>query len=208
MRSRSISVIAQSRAMSVASGVILATLWILFSMAHLKQFNTTGDLSTLLLIIAETLAAAFYLMRSGPSSVSISPLDWLIAVLGTFTPLLLRPSDFSVIPEARHLMALGAAMLILGLASLNRSFAIVPANRKIKTNMMYRMVRHPIYASYCVLFASYVLVNTSTFNLAVYATLIFLLVARIHREEKHLMEDQAYRAYASQVRFRLVPFVY
>jgi len=208
MQLPSISRIVQSRAMSVGSGLVLATLWMLFSIAHLKQFNTTGDLATLLLIIAETLAAVFYLMRSGPSSVSISPMDWFIAVLGTFTPLFFRPSDFSIIPEARHMMALGAAMLIFGLASLNRSFALVPANRNIKTNMMYRMVRHPIYASYCIIFSAYVLVNATTTNLAAYVALIFLLVARIYREERHLMDDPAYRAYASRVRFRLVPFVY
>lgn len=91
---------------------------------------------------------------------------------------------------------------------MNRSYALVPARRVIKTDNMYRIVRHPLYASYFVMFSGYVLVNASAVNVLVFVTMMSLLVTRLHREETHLMKDDAYRAYAEKTRHRLVPFVY
>lgn len=200
--------IARSRAVSLASGVVLAVLWGLFSVSHLQKFLVTWEIATLLLVIAETLGAALYLLRSDPATVSTRPLDWLVAVLGTFAVLLFRPSDYGVMPGAGYIMLVGLILLIFGLVSLNRSFALVAANRKIKTSRMYKVVRHPIYASYCVIFGAYVMQNTTAYNFAVYVVLMFLLVARISSEEKHLMQDPVYRTYAEGTRYRLIPFIY
>jgi protein-S-isoprenylcysteine O-methyltransferase Ste14 len=102
----------------------------------------------------------------------------------------------------------GAAIQVLGLISLNRSFAIVAAKRVIKTAWMYRVVRHPIYASYCLTFTGYVLANTSPANVTIYAISIVFLIARIFREEAHLSLDPLYREYMQSVRYRLVPFIF
>jgi len=102
----------------------------------------------------------------------------------------------------------GTAIQILGLISLNRSFALVAAKREIKTAWMYRIVRHPIYASYCLTYAGYVLSNTTLNNVIIYILATGLLCARIFREEQHLAIDPLYREYMQAVRYRLVPYIF
>ncbi|MNG26052.1 hypothetical protein D3C84_1109840 [compost metagenome] len=73
---------------------------------------------------------------------------------------------------------------------------------------MYRIVRHPIYASYCLTFSGYVLTNTTLTNMAVYAMTIGFLCTRIFREERHLALDPRYREYMLDVRYRLIPLIF
>lgn len=202
------SKIIQSRGLSTISGVLLSILWGFFAYTHLAMFIKTGNITMLLIVIAEALAAFFYLVRTDPKSVSLVPFDWLVAVFGTFLPLFFRPSTSSVLPLATMLVITGVIMQILAMASLNRSFALVAAQRNIKTNMMYRFIRHPIYASYCLTFTGYILTNSSLMNFLVYLSFVTLLLFRIVREEDHLSKDSAYRAYKEQVRYRLIPFIF
>ena len=95
----------------------------------------------------------------------------------------------------------------MSLISLNQSFALVPAIRKIKTGWMYRFVRHPIYASYCLTFMGYVLTNTNSANIVAYLVSMTFLLIRIVREEKHLALNPVYIEYMSKVRYRLIPYI-
>jgi protein-S-isoprenylcysteine O-methyltransferase Ste14 len=94
------------------------------------------------------------------------------------------------------------------MCSLNRSFALVAAKRSIKTRGMYRFIRHPLYASYLVMFSGYLLANTTTANLVVYLITMACLFARILREEKHLALDSGYRQYMLEVRYRVFPGIF
>lgn len=203
-----LSKIAQSERLHVYSGMLLAVLWGFFAYAHLFRFQQTGEWTLLLVVISETMTAGFFLARSTPKTVSMSPSDWVIAIAGTFTPLFLRPAMWGVFPLASILMTLGTMLQIASLLSLNRSFALVAAKREIKTGWMYRIVRHPLYTSYFLTFGSYVLVHTTLTNLLIYVMLAGFLCARIIREERHLALDPAYCAYMLEVRYRLIPFVY
>lgn len=203
-----ITALTASRGFSLASGAAVAALWAGFSVAHIAQFQRTGEIALLLVVMAETLAAVFYLVRSAPRAVSTDPLDWAIAIAGTFSPLFFRPADHGVLPLASYAMIPGLVLQVLALLSLNRSFAIVAATRSIKTTRLYAVVRHPLYASYCLLFTSYVLVHTSLQNMLVLAALISLMLLRILREERHLARDPRYANYMQAVRFRLIPFLY
>lgn len=204
----SLADILQSRRANFYSGVILATTWGIFAYAHLVQFQKSHEPALLLFCFSETLTAALYIFRSDPKTISLVPLDWMIAIGGTFAPLFFRPSAFAVFPWATTLIVAGATIQILGVLSLNRSFALVAAKRKIKTAWMYRIVRHPIYASYCLTFTGYVLTNTSPGNITIYLIAIGFLCARIFREESHLSLDPIYREYMRAVRYRLVPFIF
>lgn len=202
------SEILQSQRANVYSGMLLATLFGFFAYAHFSKFQETQELTLLLMVISETLAAAFFIFRSGPKTVSVVPFDWLIAIAGTFAPLFLRPATWGVLPAGNVAIALGTALQIISLLSLNRSFALVAAKREIKTSWMYRIVRHPLYASYFLIFTGYVLAHTTTANLLVYFVTMGCLCVRIFREERHLALDPSYRAYMLEVRYRLVPFVF
>jgi protein-S-isoprenylcysteine O-methyltransferase Ste14 len=69
-------------------------------------------------------------------------------------------------------------------------------------------VRHPIYLGWFILTAGYVMTYPNVLNaLAVIGTLPFMMW-RIILEEELLCEDPSYRAYAEQVRYRLIPWLF
>lgn len=200
--------IMRSRQFSLCSSVILAIVFGLFAYIHAITYLETGEISLLLVVISESLATAFFIFRSDPETVSVVPSDWLVATLGTFAPLFLRPATYGVLPQAEILILFGMMLQIAGLISLNRSFAIVAAKRQIKTALMYRIVRHPLYASYFLIFGGYVLAHTTVTNLIIYALTMTLLCIRAFREENHLSLDPVYRDYMLNVRYRIIPYVF
>ena len=197
-----------SKLVNLLVGFVMASLWGLFAYRHILAFQNTGEWVYLVISFSETLSAALFVFRSAPVTVSTDPLDWFFALAGTFVPLLFLPASWGLLPAAKHLIVFGTALQILGLLSLNRSYALVAAKRQIKTRGMYRFVRHPLYASYLVLLAGYILSNTSWWNLLLYLMSMGFLFVRLVREEKHLAADPVYAEYAQRVRFRLIPFVF
>lgn len=193
---------------NAVSSAVMAALWILFARAHYLSFIRDPEPSVLLILIAETLIAIFYITRRPPQTISVHPGDWLLALGGTFIPLAFRPTDTALFAPAGYLMVVGTLIQVVGLISLNRSFALVAAKRTIKTDYLYRWVRHPIYASYLISFSCYVLVNASAINAIVYIVWLPLMLGRIVREEAHLSADAAYRDYQQRVRYRLIPGVF
>ncbi|APA71148.1 methyltransferase family protein [Janthinobacterium sp. 1_2014MBL_MicDiv] len=197
-----------SRRASLLTGIAMACLWGMFASAHVFAFLHDGDWSYLLFCAAETLAALFFLVRSAPVSVSTDAGDWLLAIGATFAPFFFAPSDMTIWPAAQYLLATGSLLQIAGLLSLNRSFGLVAARRDIKTGGMYRVVRHPVYASYVLSSSAYLLTNASPANAVVYAAAMLMLVARLLREERFLATDVRYRVYMRQVKYRLLPFIF
>lgn len=197
-----------SKLVNLLAGFVMASLWGLFAYRHLLAFHNTGEWTYLLISVSETLSAAFFVFRSAPTSVSKDWLDWLFGIAGTFTPLFLVPASWGLLPAAKVLIIFGFIVQILGLISLNRSLAIVAAKREIKTRGMYRFVRHPLYASYLLIFTGYILTNTTTWNFLIYVMTMGFLFVRMVREEKHLVLDPVYGEYVQRVRYRVIPFVF
>lgn len=197
-----------SARMQLFTGAVLSALWIFFAIAHISTFRTTGKASLLVFGVAETLVAVFFLLRTQPKSFTTRPHEWAIAVGGTFIPLLVRPTVDTPVPAVEWGLVLGATMQAAGMLSLNRSFALVPALRELKTEGMYRFVRHPIYFSYLITHTCYLAANFSIHNLLIISASVGLMVTRIHFEERHLSLAPEYRAYQDRVRWRLIPFVF
>ncbi|MGZ5051783.1 MAG: methyltransferase family protein [Methylobacter sp.] len=196
-----------SKLMNITAGVLLAAIWGIFAYAHLLSFLDTREWSLLLFCLSETLGVCFYVFRRRPETVSVRLFDWVVAIAGTFIPLLFRPATEGILP-ADNLIIVGAVFQMLSLLSLNRSFALVAAKREIKTAWMYRVVRHPLYASYGLIFTGYLLTHTTTENLLVYLATMTLMCMRIFREESHIARDPVYREYMNRVQYRLIPFVF
>jgi len=196
-----------SRWAHIFSGVLFGFIFLIFAGAHLLSFLKSHHVSLLIFALSETLIVFFYVFRSKPLTISVHWYDWLVAFLGTFLPLCYRPSEWGVLPIANVLLMTGAIIQILSVLSLNRSFAIIAANRKIKTAGMYRFVRHPIYASYCLTLLGYVLTNTTLQNGLVYGLSMLFLYLRIISEEKHLSLAPLYRDYKLKVRYKLIPYL-
>lgn len=205
---KQLTLLAHSPLVNMALGALLAYMWGMFAYQHVEAFIVTGKIAFLVFCFSESLQAIFFLFRSTPKSVSMELFDWLVALGGTFAVLFLRPGGVVLWQGGEVLVLFGVVIQIAALCSLNRSFAIVPALRNVKRQGLYGVIRHPMYASYLVLFTGYLLFNATWLNfLLCFFALVFLFL-RIEQEEKHLSQDAGYRSYKERVRFRLIPFVY
>ena len=197
----------------IVSTSTLATLWATFAGANLKVWIKTDHPVGLGVMIMELVVAGTYVLRRQPIVVSRSAFAWFAAGLGAFGLLAARPA-FDPVGGNRYeglylcLQLIGAVLATGSVLTLGRSFGVVAANRGIKMDGPYRIVRHPIYASYLIGMAGYLLENPSVQNIVLFATVIGFQIARIRSEESCLVQDPAYRAYRARVRYRLVPFVY
>jgi len=196
--------------LSVLSRVIPASYFTIVCFGFWKNFVQTGKWTSLLWIVSEGLVILLLVFRRESHRLSRNPLDWIVALGGSFTVLLVRPATTAIAPEF-----LGVALQLAGIVFeiyakvfLGRSFGIVPADRGIVVGGPYRIVRHPIYLGYFVTDIGFLLTNWSLRNLALYIGSYFFQILRILAEERILREDESYRAYCQRVRHRLIPGVF
>jgi protein-S-isoprenylcysteine O-methyltransferase Ste14 len=191
------------------NNIMLAVLSGLFAYAHTLNFIRYQRLSNLLIVAKESLDGCFFLIRRAPLKTSKSSYDWVIGIGSQLVPLLLRPVDRPYDFVAGGLLQVtGLLLQIVGILSLNKSFGIVAANRGIKTNGLYRTVRHPLYASYFVDYAGYLINNLSARNCIILAATAVLQIQRMFIEENFLRQDPTYEEYMKRTRWRLIPFVF
>lgn len=162
-----------------------------------------------LILVSETVTALLVLIRR-PGPMATTFYAWAVAIVGTCAPLLVLPTNDTLIPvwTAATLMTAGLFMSLAAKAFLRRSFGIVAACRGVRRGGPYRLVRHPMYSGYVITQAGFLLLNPSLWNAAVYAVAWLALLLRIDEEEKFLSRDPAYRAYRDDVRWRLLPGLY
>lgn len=190
----------------VCCNVLLSLLFLQFAVQHLRSAVDALRLSTILLLAKVSTDVVFYLIRRIPKDVSMSRYDWFVAIAGTYAIVLFKPVGHGTdVVVGQAMQMAGIALQVLAMLSLNRSIGIVAANRGIKTNGLYRFVRHPLYASYVLAFGGFVLSQPSLHNVCVYLAALLLWVLRLLAEEKFLLQDASYRAYAANVRWRMIP---
>ena len=191
------------------SNVLLATCFFLFAYGHAESFLETPRLSVLLIIISETIVAVLLLVRRDPDETRHTWQTWITTTGGTLAPLGLRPTDASEDLLRGQILQVAGALLQLGaLASLNRSLGLLPAHRGIKSDGMYRFVRHPLYTAYTVTLAGYLVSNFSIYNTVVVLAGTAFMVLRIRCEEELLLQYPLYTTYADKTRWRLIPSVW
>ena len=189
--------------------VAIVVLWALLVW---RVYHAGNPLAPLLLV-AETTVMIFVLIRRPTEAISLKLGDWLLAIVASIAPLLVQIVDT---PPALKFLAVPAVLLFLvgnivqvtGKLFLRRSFGIAPANRGIKTNGLYRVVRHPIYAGYALVHLGSIMVIPSLVNFAIYAVGWTAQIMRLLAEERLLSEDPAYRDFMTKTRWRLIPGVF
>ncbi len=193
----------------ITGNILLSVFFLQFVVINMNAFQKTFQISTLLLIAKVSTDVVFYLIRRMPKEVSMSLYDWLVGLAGTFLAVFFRPEPYGQdLPLGQCLQVVGMLLQIASMLSLNRSIGIVAANRGIKTGGMYRFVRHPLYLSYVIAFAGYVMNHVSVYNLSIYTALILLYVLRLLAEERFLMRAPDYQEFARRTRWRIIPFVF
>jgi protein-S-isoprenylcysteine O-methyltransferase Ste14 len=172
---------------------------------------TRADMPSFLICISEMIVVILVCLRRRAKNMSMQPAHWTLALLATTVPMLVRPTEYSIMPSRDipvTLMLLGMSIQIFGKINLGRRFGAVPANRGICHSGFYRWVRHPIYAGYMLTHIGFLLAATSWWNVGVYTVLYCLVIPRILAEEKFLSQDPEYRNYCKKVQFRLIPGVF
>jgi protein-S-isoprenylcysteine O-methyltransferase Ste14 len=163
------------------------------------------------LLVSEGAAVFFILTHRFTQNVSLRPADWAVTLIGTFFPLLVRPSDtgaFLPLSICAALMAAGFLLQIMAKLTLRRSFGLVPANRGIKIGGPYRLLRHPMYAGYLMTHLAFMGAHPTLWNLVIYLTAFTAQCFRLMAEERVLSEDEEYRAFMKTTRWRLIPFLF
>ena len=163
----------------------------------------------LLIMLSECMTALCMVIRR-PGPVATTFYAWGIAMVGTWSPLLVMPGGIQLLPEsaATALMVGGLMCSISAKIFLRRSFGVVAANRGVQRDGPYRAVRHPIYFGYLLTQAGYLSICYSGWNLLVYTACWLAMILRIRAEEAVLAEDEAYRDYRRHVRYRLLPAIW
>lgn len=203
--------LAPSRAArTIVENVTLGVFFAIFAIAAFQSWRASGHVQMLLLALQETLIIGLAVTRRRPKEASDSWWDITIALVGTAMPLLQRPGgvqlellrDVGIVVQV-----LGTGLSLYATWSLGRSFGVVAANRGVQTKGLYRVVRHPLYASYLVGYVGFILGNLSALNIVVIGLAVLCQVLRAQSEERVLRRDPVYVAYAERVRYRFIPYL-
>jgi protein-S-isoprenylcysteine O-methyltransferase Ste14 len=191
---------------SVFARAILVVLFLLFAWANFAHWRATGKPSGLGTTVLEGWAALLFLVRRPADRLSLRPIAWVAAPVGSFAMLFARPAEGGLASlPCELLQLLGVLIAFVSLATLGRSFGLVAANRGVKIHGPYRLIRHPAYAGYLVAYLGYVLENPTFANVALLCLGTAFQLLRIREEEELLADDSTYERYRAAVRYRLVP---
>ncbi len=207
---RSMSQETSLRGIGVACiNVLLATCFFSFAYANLHSFIEHPRLSVALIVVTEAILAIFILIRRDADETRHSWQAWLTTTAGTLTPMLLRPTAVTDDLLIGQVIQIAGFMVQIGaLFSLNRSMGLLPAHRAVKSDGLYRLVRHPLYAAYTITFLGYLINNLSLYNAAVIIVCTAFQVRRIRCEEDLLFKYPNYVSYADKIRWRLIPSIW
>jgi protein-S-isoprenylcysteine O-methyltransferase Ste14/uncharacterized membrane protein (UPF0127 family) len=190
--------------------IMLALLWFGFVLSALGPWLGERTPTGLGLLIYNSLLAYLFLTRRPSETLSRNGLDWLVAISTVLLSFLLRPivSSGGWLAHLSLVLQFCAILtVILALASLGKSFGIVPANRRIKVEGAYRIVRHPLYSAELLFLAAFLLGNPTLGNLGKSVLIAAGQFYRALAEERLLGSDPRYRAYLANVRFRFIPYI-
>jgi protein-S-isoprenylcysteine O-methyltransferase Ste14 len=179
-----------------------------FSYVTLEAYLRTHRPIGFLFFAEQMVVVVAYLARRPARTVTARLGDWLLAFGGTFLPVLLRPDGAHPqwgLQWGLVLQFCGVVVCLWSFFALGRSFGFAAADRGLVQRGPYRIVRHPIYASYVLLQTGYLLQSYSLRNLAVVLLAIACNAGRIRAEERVLTTNPEHAAYTRRVRWRVFP---
>ena len=197
-----------SRLSETVANITLAVFYSFFIYRFTVHYIETHRVSSLLYVFVESMFVIIAFTRRKPPPISTSFTTWIIAFSGALLPLLALPTgtkDYFV-PQALQLLSV--LLQGYGILSLNKSFGLVAANRGIVTGGFYRFVRHPLYFSYFIGIAGFLINHFSFYNVFLFSVFGICQLQRIRHEETLLCQDPDYKAYMKLTRWRLLPYVY
>ncbi len=183
----------------------------LFVKASIQAYLSSHRLIGAAFVAEQTWIVVAYLVRRPARLVSRRSRDWLLAFCGTFGGVLFRPNGAHLhwgLDAGLGVQLVGLVICVWSLAALGRSFGFAAADRGLVRRGPYRVVRHPIYASYVLLQLGYLLQSISVRNALVMLFASSCNVGRALAEERLLTNNGQYDTYRAQVRWRVLPGVW
>lgn len=161
----------------------------------------------------QTLVMLFFILVRRPHQ-ALDPTPWHQAVAlvafgsGVFF-LGQPPSGGPVAHHASQGITLVANLLgIIVTLNLGRSFGILIAVRKVQTGGLYRVIRHPMYATDILLRVGYIVSHFTLLNLGIVVASALCYGYRAVLEERFLSQWPEYQEYRERVRYRFIPGVF
>ncbi|MEX1127371.1 MAG: isoprenylcysteine carboxylmethyltransferase family protein [Vicinamibacterales bacterium] len=195
-------------AADLAARAVTIVLFSLMAVRFASDFVETGRVTGLFLLASEVLVVMLTLVRRSAVTVDRSIRARVLTTVSMMGPLLLVPAAaLPFAPEAVTvaLSCAGLCVVIAGKITLGRSFALLPANRGVVSNGVYRIVRHPIYMGYLVTHVAFLVASPSLWNIVALIAADAALLARAVCEERTLAQDPEYREYQTRVPWRVAP---
>src|ERR1700693_988347 len=81
-----------SSAIKIVANVVVVVAFGLLAYACYRKYRDTGAINWFGLLVVNSMFVAMYIARRDATSISSSPLLWLLAFAGTCVPLLMRPT--------------------------------------------------------------------------------------------------------------------
>lgn len=123
--------------------------------------------------------------------------------------LVARAYDAPIPPVAWAFIAIGGVLSVWAIGTLGRSFAILPSARDIVVKGPFRWIRHPAYTGQVVMLIGVIVVQRGHWiDMVLFAVAVTWMGVRAVVEERLLMVDPEYEAYADRVRWRVLPWVW
>jgi protein-S-isoprenylcysteine O-methyltransferase Ste14 len=197
----------QEQASEFAARAGISGLFVVLAARIAREFVETGHITGLLLLVSELLVVVLTVVRRRASVVDRTWSSRIIAAASMVFVPLIKPAGTPLAPDivTAFVSGLGLSVIIAGKLALGRSFGLMPANRGVVSNGIYRFVRHPIYAGYLVTHAAFLAAHPTPLNLLLLVVSDLSLLGRATLEERTLTLDPAYRSYMGEVRWRVVP---
>lgn len=201
----------RARVLRVSANLVGAVGAAYFARATLRFYLQTHRLIGAAFFAEQMWVVCAYLIRRPARAVSRRTGDWVLAFGGTFGGVLFRPVGTHPalgVHIGLVIQLLGLAICVVSFLALGRSFGFAAADRGLVQRGPYAVVRHPIYASYLLLQAGYVLQSISIWNGLVMAFVTVCNIGRARAEDRMLVTNECYADYRRRVRWRLVPGVW
>lgn len=197
---------------SFAFSFLLFLIWGYFTFSQMGAILISFDFTELLWLIYNVTISLLFLIRVKPTVVSVNVIHWLVALVTSFSGFFFSREVLNMAPL---LLTIASTLIIvailLGIASafvLGRSYGFLPALRRVKTEYVYQLVRHPMYLSSIIIKMGYVIKYPSIYNVLLVTVIIVLYDKRAKYEEGVLSDDSSYVDYLKQVKYRFIPGIY
>ena len=197
---------------SFAFSFLLFLFWGFFCVTGIQSLLKGFDFIQSLWLIYNITISLLFLIRVRATVVSMNPIHWIVALTASFSGFFFSRTgtdhNFILSFTADSFIIIAVFLGIITAFILGRSYDFLPALRDVKTEYLYKIVRHPMYLSSIIIKMGYTLKNPSVYNILLLAVVIILYDKRAKYEEGIMSHNDSYVEYLQQVKYRFIPGIY